>query len=300
MVLFYVLCCADQQQHAMRCSHAMPLGLMHCVSCTRLTQDRVAAQAAHSNKGHVRGVDIFKPVEHEALSPPLLAHAPQSVQTSITVCQVDTACLFVHRMVEDMTARTLDLTPPLIPNGSHWHLPHPDWVQQQQVVAKERLNTPSWWRELFRGPARLLGVVDDSLQGFDTPNSGQQRLQHYKLAALCCSTPFHGLWNINRACGMHGAAAAILTSCCCYHHWHIRKKPTEKTVLSLVMEEKLWVSQASLLLQSVCKEKGTTKDVFSKWLGLPPFQLSLRHMQMYLVQTLSTSCWQHNIRCMLH
>lgn len=89
-------------------------------------------------------------------------------------------------MVEDMTARTIDLTPPLIPNGSHWRLPHATWVQQQQQAAQERIKRSSWWGELFRGPARLLGLVDDSLQGFEAINAGQQHqiLLHFKLAAI--------------------------------------------------------------------------------------------------------------------
>ena len=76
-------------------------------------------------------------------------------------------------MVEDMTARTIDLTPSLIPNGSHWRLPHANWVQQQQQASQERIKRSSWWGELFRGPARLLGLVDDSLQGVEPPNAGQ-------------------------------------------------------------------------------------------------------------------------------
>lgn len=88
-----------------------------------------------------------------------------------------------------MTARTMDLTPPLIPNGSHWRLPHANWVQQQQQAAQERIKRPSWWGELFRGPARLLGLVDDSLQGLETPNAGQQCWLLGKLAgskAVAC------------------------------------------------------------------------------------------------------------------
>ena len=87
-------------------------------------------------------------------------------------------------MVEDMTARTIDLTSPLIPNGSHWRLPHVDWVQQQQQAAQDRIKRPSWWGKLLRGPARLLGLIDDSLQGFEPPNAGQRQLLHSKLVCI--------------------------------------------------------------------------------------------------------------------
>lgn len=79
-------------------------------------------------------------------------------------------------MVEDMTARTMALTPPLIPNGSHWRLPTADWVQQQQA-AQEHSQAPSWWQGLFRGPARFLGLVEDSLQGVEASNAGQTSLE---------------------------------------------------------------------------------------------------------------------------
>ena len=75
-------------------------------------------------------------------------------------------------MVEDMTRRTMELTPPLIPNGSHWHPPSTDWVQQQQQAIKERSKPPSWWRSMLNAPARLLGIVDDSLQGSESQSSG--------------------------------------------------------------------------------------------------------------------------------
>jgi len=76
------------------------------------------------------------------------------------------------RMVEDMTARTMELTPPLIPNGSHWRLPHPSWVQQQQQASEEGAQSVSWWRRIFAAPTRFLGLVDDSLQGSEEPYSG--------------------------------------------------------------------------------------------------------------------------------
>ena len=77
-------------------------------------------------------------------------------------------------MVEDMTARTMELTPPLIPNGSHWRLPRPDWVQQQQQQAAQHpFKTDPWWRRVLALPARLLGLVDDSLQTSDEPFQGQ-------------------------------------------------------------------------------------------------------------------------------
>ena len=75
-------------------------------------------------------------------------------------------------MVEDMTARTMALTPPLVPNGSHWHLPTADWVQQQQQAVQARSQAAGWWEKLFRGPARLLGLVEDSLQGDEASNAG--------------------------------------------------------------------------------------------------------------------------------
>lgn len=75
-------------------------------------------------------------------------------------------------MVEDLTARTMELTPPLIPNGSRWRLPHPNWVQQQQQAAQQGVKPASWWQHTFATPARFLGLVDDSLQGSEEPFQG--------------------------------------------------------------------------------------------------------------------------------
>lgn len=77
-----------------------------------------------------------------------------------------------YRMVEDMTTRTMELTSPLIPNGSHWRLPNPDWVHQQQQAAKTRFKSVPWWQRVVTAPARLLGIVDDGLQASDEPNQG--------------------------------------------------------------------------------------------------------------------------------
>lgn len=93
-----------------------------------------------------------------------------------TICMLvaHIMCLVLCRMVEDMTARTMELTPPLIPNGSHWRLPRPDWVQQQQQQAAQHpFKTDPWWRRVLALPARLLGLVDDSLQTSDEPFQGQ-------------------------------------------------------------------------------------------------------------------------------
>ena len=71
-------------------------------------------------------------------------------------------------MVEDMTKRTMDLTPPLIPNGSHWHLPHSDWALQQQQAAKQQIKTVPLWRQIIQAPGRFLGLVGDGFQGKET------------------------------------------------------------------------------------------------------------------------------------
>ncbi|DBB04554.1 TPA: hypothetical protein ACH3X1_012635 [Trebouxia sp. C0004] len=95
------------------------------------------------------------------------------------------------RMVEDMTARTMELTPPLIPNGSHWRLPHPSWVQQQQQASQERVQTVSWWRRILAAPARFLGPVDDSLQGSEEPHSDPDWTVVRRVSALLESVPLH-------------------------------------------------------------------------------------------------------------
>ncbi|KAL3148312.1 hypothetical protein ABBQ38_013776 [Trebouxia sp. C0009 RCD-2024] len=93
------------------------------------------------------------------------------------------------RMVEDMTARTMALTPPLVPNGSHWHLPTADWVQQQRQAGQEHSHAPSWWEKLFRGPARLLGLVEDSLQGDEAASADPDWTLVKRVAALLESVP---------------------------------------------------------------------------------------------------------------
>lgn len=87
-----------------------------------------------------------------------------------------------------MTARTMELTPPLIPNGSHWRLPHPSWVQQQQQASQEGVQSASWWRRILAAPARFLGLVDDSLQGSEEPHSGLICLSVHSTDVwyLCC------------------------------------------------------------------------------------------------------------------
>ena len=75
--------------------------------------------------------------------------------------------------MDDMTRRTMEVTPPLIPNGSHWRPPSTDWVQQQQQAVKERSKSPSLLRNMLSAPARLLGIIDDSLQGSESQAAGE-------------------------------------------------------------------------------------------------------------------------------
>ncbi|KAL0054031.1 hypothetical protein WJX82_002656 [Trebouxia sp. C0006] len=95
------------------------------------------------------------------------------------------------RMVEDLTARTMELTPPLIPNGSHWRLPHPSWVQQQQQASEEDVQSASWWRRIFLALARFLGLVDDSLQGSEEPHADPDWTVERRVSALLESVPLH-------------------------------------------------------------------------------------------------------------
>ncbi|DBA72717.1 TPA: hypothetical protein ACH3X2_010115 [Trebouxia sp. C0005] len=95
------------------------------------------------------------------------------------------------RMVEDMTVRTMELTPPLIPNGSHWRLPHPSWVHQQQQASREGVQSAPWWQRIFAAPARFLGLVDDSFQGFEEPYSDPDWTVVRRVSALLESVPLH-------------------------------------------------------------------------------------------------------------
>ena len=83
-------------------------------------------------------------------------------------------------MIEDMTTRTIDLTPPLIPNGSHWRLPTSDWVQRQQRAARQHTQHAPWWRGIITTPARLLGLVDDRLQAPNEPFVGTLDVEIWK------------------------------------------------------------------------------------------------------------------------
>ena len=77
-------------------------------------------------------------------------------------------------MVEDMTSRLMDLTPPLIPNGSHWRLPHPNWVQQQQQAAQQQGKSVPLWKRIIQAPGKFLGLVDDSFQSSQELLQGEQ------------------------------------------------------------------------------------------------------------------------------
>ena len=81
-------------------------------------------------------------------------------------------------MVEDMTSRLMDMTPPLIPNGSHWRLPDPDWVQQQQQAAKQQVKSVPLWKRIIQAPSKFLGLVDDSFQGPQELLQGEHLFEH--------------------------------------------------------------------------------------------------------------------------
>lgn len=93
------------------------------------------------------------------------------------------------RMVEDMTKRTMDLTPPLIPNGSHWHLPHPDWALQQQQAAKQQIKTVPLWRQIIQAPGRFLGLVGDGFQGKETSEGNSDWTLVKRIDALLEAVP---------------------------------------------------------------------------------------------------------------
>ena len=65
----------------------------------------------------------------------------------------------------------MKLSPPLVPDGSHWSLPHPDWVQQQNA-AKQQGQGTSW-----------LQSISDALSYLTTPHESQQG-QYFIVTAI--------------------------------------------------------------------------------------------------------------------
>lgn len=54
----------------------------------------------------------------------------------------------LFRAVEALTEQSLDLSAPLVPDGRHWSLPYPDWVQQQNA-AKPQAQGSTWLQSIM-------------------------------------------------------------------------------------------------------------------------------------------------------
>ena len=127
-----------------------------------------------------------------------------------------------------MTTRTLGLTPPLIPNGSHWRLPSATWVQQQQEASRQHTKPSPWWHKVLTAPAHLLGIVDDSLQGSETPGSGRHLpflLPAWTAAAAAACPSNHSPMLLSAAAYTQHDLHSHITAFCAWSASHCMAKP---------------------------------------------------------------------------